>query len=59
MADNPTKRAPQDAQRVNMSEDYEVRYWTEKFGVTKDQLAAAVKAVGPMAKDVEARLRGS
>ncbi|MES3100534.1 DUF3606 domain-containing protein [Sphingomonas faeni] len=29
-----------------MSEDYEVAYWTKKFGVTADELRAAVKAVG-------------
>lgn len=59
MADNSAKRGPQDAMRVNVNQDHEVQYWTGKFGVTKEQLAAAVKAVGPMAKDVEAHLRKS
>jgi hypothetical protein len=57
MADDKTKRAPQDASRINMNEDYEVRYWTQKFGVTKAQLAAAVKAVGASAKAVGAHLQ--
>ena len=57
MADDPTKRGPQDAARVNVHEEHEVRYWTQKFGVSKEQLVAAVKAVGPMAKDVEAKLK--
>ena len=57
MADNPTKRAPQDAMRINMHEDYEVRDWSKKFGVTKEELAAAVKTVGSMAKDVQAHLK--
>lgn len=56
MADDKTKRAPQDASRINMNEDYEVRYWTQKFGVTKAQLAAAVKVAGVSAKAVEAYL---
>jgi hypothetical protein len=56
MADDKTKRAPQDASRINMNEDYEVRYWTQKFGVTKAQLAAAVKAAGVSAKAVAAYL---
>ncbi|SEM20748.1 Protein of unknown function [Bosea lupini] len=30
-----------------MSEDYEVRYWTKQFGVTKDELARAVTKAGP------------
>jgi hypothetical protein len=29
-----------------MGEDYEVAYWTHKFGVTRDELQAAVDAVG-------------
>ncbi len=58
MADDPTKRAPQDAQRISLSEPHEVAYWTKALGVTKAELEAAVKAAGPMAKDVRARLRG-
>ena len=43
-----------DRDRINVNEDYELRGWSEKFGVSKDELKAAVKEVGPMAKDVEA-----
>ena len=56
MADDKTKRAPQDDSRINLNEDYEVRYWTQKFGVTKEQLAAAVKAAGVSAQAVGAYL---
>lgn len=56
MADDRSKRGPQDSSKINMSEDYEVQYWTGKFGVTKEQLAAAVKKVGSSAKAVEAEL---
>jgi hypothetical protein len=42
-----------------LSEDYEVRDWSAKFGVTPDELKAAVKAVGNEAKAVEAHLKGS
>jgi hypothetical protein len=34
MADDKAKTAPQDLQRVNVNEDYEVQYWTKKFGCT-------------------------
>jgi hypothetical protein len=57
MADDRTKRAPQDASRINVNEPYEVRWWTAKFGVTEAQLRAAVKAVGTGAKAVEAHLK--
>jgi hypothetical protein len=46
MADDPNKRGPQDRSRVNLSEDYEVRYWTKEFGVSEQELRDAVKKVG-------------
>ena len=57
MADDKTKTAPQDASRININEDYEVRYWTEKFGVTPEQLRAAVRKVGVSANAVENELK--
>ena len=57
MADDKTKRAPQDSSRINIREDYEVRYWTEKFGCTKQQLEDAVKKVGTSAEAVETELK--
>jgi hypothetical protein len=35
----------------------EIDYWTEKLDVTKVRLKAAVNAVGPAVKDVEAYLK--
>jgi hypothetical protein len=34
MVDDKTKRAPQDTKLISLTEDYEIDYWTEKFGVT-------------------------
>ena len=59
MADNPNKTAPQDAQRINLGQEHEVRYWTERFGVSKDRLQQAVDRAGPMVKDVELELSAS
>lgn len=47
MADNKALRGQHDRTRINLSEDYEVEYWTKKWGITKEQLAAAVKTAGP------------
>jgi hypothetical protein len=58
MADNKSLKGVQDRTRINLSEDYEVRYWCEKFGVTADELKAAVKRVGNSAKAVESELSG-
>jgi hypothetical protein len=56
--DNKTKRSPQDAKRINIHEDYEVRYWTQRFGCTPEQLKAAVEKVGVMVENVERELAG-
>ena len=58
MADDKSKAGGQDRSRINTSEDYEVRDWSQKFGVTPDELRAAVKAVGNGAQEVEAHLKG-
>lgn len=57
MADDKTMRSPQDSSRIALGEDYEVRYWTEKFGVSRDHLEEAVKAVGNNASAVERHLK--
>lgn len=46
MPDDKNDRGPQDRARINLSEDYEVRYWMEKFAVTREQLVEAVKRAG-------------
>ena len=43
MSDDKTARGPQDSSRIAMNEDYEVQYWTNKFGVTRERLQEAVK----------------
>lgn len=57
MSDDKSKTGGPDRQRINLGEDYEVRDWSKKFGVSEEQLRAAVKRVGPMADDVERELR--
>ena len=58
MSDSKQKPGSPDRERINVNEDYELRDWSKKFGVTPEQLKAAVKAVGVQAKDVEAHLKG-
>lgn len=41
-----------DRKLVALNQDYEVRYWSEKFGVSKEELARAVDAVGSSADKV-------
>lgn len=57
MADDKSKIGGQDRSRINVNEDYELRDWSKKFGVTPEQLKAAVKRVGAVAADVEKELK--
>ena len=58
MADDVTNRGPRDRNRVDVNEDWELRYWSKKFGCTATELRDAVKAVGTtMADKVEAYLK--
>ncbi|WP_085622040.1 MULTISPECIES: DUF3606 domain-containing protein [unclassified Pseudomonas] len=56
MADDLLNRSTQDRARINVSEDWEVHYWTQKFGVTEQQLREAVKAVGNSTENVRKKL---
>lgn len=58
MADNKTLRGPQDRSRIALGEDYEVAYWTERFGVSRERLEQAVEAVGNSAEAVEQHFSG-
>lgn len=57
MADDPKKTGKQDDERINVDQDHELSYWSEKLGVSRDQLRKAVQAAGPMVKDVQRHLR--
>ena len=52
MSDDKNKRGRQDRNRISLSEEYEVRYWTEQLGVSRKELEEAVKSVGNSAKKV-------
>jgi hypothetical protein len=52
MSDDKNARGAQDRSRIALGEDYEVRYWTKELGISKEQLQAAVAAVGNSAEKV-------
>ncbi|HEY8928175.1 MAG TPA: DUF3606 domain-containing protein [Mucilaginibacter sp.] len=54
--DNKTKTGSPDRDRININEDYELQYWSEKFGVTREELKKAVKTAGTSVKAVRAYL---
>lgn len=56
MADDLDKAGPADGDRINVGEDYELRSWADRLGVTQDEIRVAVREVGPMAADVRKHL---
>ena len=52
-------RIPSDITRVNLDEDWEIRYWCARFSVGLDELQACVLEVGPKVDDVEQRLKSA
>ena len=57
MSDSKDKKDFRDRERINTSEDYEMQYWSEKFGISQQELKYVVEKVGPMVKDVELALK--
>jgi len=58
MPDNLQQRGGRDRELIDVNEDYELRDWSKKFGVTKEQLKEAVQAVGNESAKVEQYLKG-
>lgn len=56
MSDDKSQTGSPDRDRINLEEDYEVRYWTEALGVTAEELRSAVAAVGSTATVVRRHL---
>lgn len=56
MGDDLNKSGSGDRERISLSQDHEVAYWTKALGVSEQELRDAVSAVGNMAADVRARL---
>ena len=55
--DDPNNRHQPDRSRINLSQDYEVRYWSEKFGISEGELRQVVARVGNSPDAVEQALK--
>ena len=53
---NLTRWAQPDRNKINMSEDYEVKYWTHELGITRTRLQQVVDQVGNSAAAVRKEL---
>ena len=56
MADDLSKRAPQDARLISLKEEHEVRYWTRELGVSVEELKVLVAMHGNSANRIRAAL---
>lgn len=45
--DNKKDTGNPDRDLINLHEDYEVKYWTKKWGITADELKKAAKKAQP------------
>ena len=52
MADDTKQRHGQDRKRIDVDQDYELRYWTKELGVTEEELKQAVRAAGTQIETV-------
>lgn len=57
MSDNKSNIGSPDRDRINLTEDYEVRYWANKFGVSREELKKVVRQVGDNPQAVEDYLK--
>ncbi|HEX2200382.1 MAG TPA: DUF3606 domain-containing protein [Burkholderiales bacterium] len=57
MADDLKQTGKADDARINLDQDHEVAYWSNEFGVSRDELRSAVAKAGPMVKNVRDHLR--
>jgi len=46
MADDTTERGPRDRSKINVNEEYEVRYWTKELEVSEEELRRLVAENG-------------
>jgi hypothetical protein len=58
VADDLKQTGKPDDARINVYQDHELHYWSEKFGVSPEGFRKAVQAAGPMVRDVQKYLRG-
>ena len=57
MSDDLRNTGSRDDNRINIKQPHEVTYWTHEFRCTEEELAEAVREVGPRVQDVQAYLR--
>jgi hypothetical protein len=53
----PKQVGERDGDRIDLSQEGECAYWSDKFGISGARLREVVRQVGPLVSDVQRRLR--
>ncbi len=56
--DDKNQTGKADDSRINVNEDYELQYWSDKFGVSRERLREAVEVAGTSVEKVKSYLGG-
>lgn len=57
MSDSLTKKGKPDIKKINITQEWERKYWSVRFLVSERELRRAVEKVGPMVEDVRKYLK--
>lgn len=55
--DNLKRRVPEDPQKININQSWEVEYWTKELHISEKKLRALVAKVGVNVADVKKELQ--
>jgi hypothetical protein len=56
MHDNLKRRQPEDPNKVNLNQPWEVEYWKVELNVSEQVLRSTIQKVGPLVKDIKRAL---
>ena len=55
--DNLNRRVPEDPQKININQSWEVEYWTKELHISEKKLRALVAKVGVNVADIKKELQ--
>lgn len=56
MADDLTKKGPQDRSKINIHEPWELDYWSKTLGVSKEKLKQLVQQYGTSVSTIRSKI---
>jgi hypothetical protein len=57
MADDKSDRGNPDRLRISLGEEWEVNYWTQKLGVSREKLTELVRKYGDSVENIREIIR--